>query len=60
MLQAKEEKCYEIIDKISQDDIKSVAFFDSYYPEEFGFTAVAFYPMTKSQGSKYFKKLKLA
>jgi len=35
-------------------------FFDSYYPEEFGWTAVAFYPMTEEEGKKYFKGLKLA
>lgn len=59
-LQAKEEKCYQVVDKAIDDGIKATFFYDEYYPEDFGWTAVAFYPMTKEQGSQYFKGLKLA
>ena len=59
-MQAKEEKCYQVVDKAIDDGIKATFFYDEYYPEDFGWTAVAFYPMTKEQGSQYFKGLKLA
>jgi hypothetical protein len=59
-LQAKAEKCHEIVDKAIENGLKPTFFYDEYYPDDFGFTAVAFYPMTKEEGSKYFKGLKLA
>jgi len=59
-LQATKEKCQEVLFKIAQDDIEAAFFYDEYYPKGFGWTAVAFYPMTKEQGNKYFKGLKLA
>jgi hypothetical protein len=60
MLQAKSEKANEIVERALEDGIKVSYFFDSYYPEEFGWTAVAFYPMTQEEGKPYFKGLKLA
>ena len=35
-------------------------FIDDDYPEDFGWTAVAFQPMTREEGDKYFSKLRLA
>ena len=60
MLQAKKEKCERIVEKAMQGGLKVTFFYDEYYPEDFGWTAVAFYPMTKEEGSKYFKGLRLA
>jgi hypothetical protein len=59
-LQADEETLEEILEKTFQDGIRRDFFYDDYYSDEFGFTAVAFYPMTKQEGDKYFKGLKLA
>ena len=41
-------------------DRESIPFIDDDYPEDFGWTAVAFHPITKEQGDKYFGNLKLA
>jgi hypothetical protein len=59
-LQAKKEKFYAILEKASEDGVEASGFADSYYPDEFGLTAVAFFPMTHEQGEKYFKGLSLA
>ena len=59
-LQAKGETCEEVLYRALKDEVKVCFFYDSYYPEDFGWTAVAFYPMTQEQGHKYFKGLKLA
>jgi len=49
----------EIVDDI-QETKKYCTFVDDDYPEDFGCTAVAFEPMTREQGNKYFSKLRLA
>ena len=36
------------------------AFIDDDFPEDFGWTAIAFEPMTREEGSKYFSELRLA
>jgi hypothetical protein len=35
-------------------------FIDSDFPEDFGWTAAAFEPMTREEGQRYFGTLKLA
>jgi hypothetical protein len=60
MLKANQEKCQRIVEKALRDGVKVVFFFDEYYPEEFGWTSAAFYPMTKEEGHRYFSNLKLA
>jgi len=36
------------------------AFIDEDYPDDFGWTAIAFEPMTREQGRKFFEDLRLA
>jgi len=36
------------------------AFIDSDFPEDFGWTAIAFEPMTREEGNKHFAELRLA
>ena len=59
-LKAKQDEFYEIVERAERDGIKYGKFVDTYYPKEFGWTAVAFCPMTDEQGKKYFKGLSLA
>ena len=58
-LQTDLETMKEIVDDI-QETKKYCTFVDDDYPEDFGYTAVAFEPMTREQGNKYFSKLRLA
>jgi len=60
MVQAKKRRAEFIVEKAKEDGVKMRFFYDTYYPEEFGWTAVAFYPMTKEQGEQYFKGFPLA
>jgi len=39
---------------------RSAAFIDSDFPEDFGWTAIAFPPMDKEEGRKLFGHLRLA
>jgi hypothetical protein len=59
-LQEKTDKANRIAFEALSDGIKLSFFNDDYYPKSFGWTAVAFYPMTEAEGKKYFKGLKLA
>ena len=36
------------------------AFIDEDFPEDFGWTAIAFEPMTREEGHEFFKDLRLA
>ena len=59
-LQANEQKANDIVEKALSNGVKASFFFDDYYPEDFGWTAVAFYPITKENGKNFFKGLRLA
>lgn len=59
-LQANDEKANEIVEKALSSGVEASFFYDDYYPKEFGWTAVAFRPMTKEDGKKLFKGLRLA
>ena len=60
-LQADLKTIEEIINDVQQDGIKEYCtFVDDDYPEDFGYTAVAFNPMTRNTGDKYFSRLRLA
>lgn len=60
-LQCDEETMGGIMDKFWDDGERQYkAFIDDDYPEDFGWTAVAFKPMTRDEGDKYFGRLRLA
>lgn len=59
-LKAKPDEFFGIVEKAEDDGVKFSSFVDSYYPDSFGWTAVAFYPMSHERGEKYFKGLSLA
>ena len=63
-LQCDEDTMGDIMDKFCYDNewnrSQYKAFIDDDYPEDFGWTAVAFKPMTRDEGDKYFGRLRLA
>ena len=60
-LQADEETMGYVVDAFfDESGQKPIPFIDDDYPENFGWTAVAFHPITKEKGDQYFKRLRLA
>ena len=59
-LQTTEEEIHRIAELWDKENGKYKFFVDSDYPESFGWTAIAFYPITREKGDEYFSYLKLA
>ena len=61
-LKANEEKMLETIDRYLEESSECRNEHSEFRNDDLGnmLTAVAFYPMTKKEGNRYFKKLKLA
>jgi len=60
-LQATEEQMHDAGDALwKEGELRSKAFIDSDFPDDFGWTAIAFPPMEKAQGRKLFGQLRLA
>jgi hypothetical protein len=48
-------------DRLRHDGrLRTGVFVDADFPEEFGWTAIAFEPITREEGRRYFGDLKLA
>jgi len=60
-LQADEDTINRLTNEFCNDgESQYQTFVDDDYPANFGWTAVAFKPMTREEGSKYFDGLRLA